>query len=325
MQNVIVTGGAGYIGSHACKALQANGFTPVTIDNLVYGHAEAVRWGPLELGDILDGTWLDEIFAKYRPVAVMHFAAFAYVGESMSNPGKYYYNNVMGSVSLLEAMRRNHVNLMIFSSSCATYGNVQQLPITEETTQHPINTYGYTKLICEHLLRDYQRAYGLRWTAMRYFNAAGADVQGEIGESHTPETHLIPLAILAALGKGPDLKVFGNDYDTPDGTALRDYIHVDDLADAHVKAITYLQNGGASTAFNLGSGKPTSVLELIAAVTTAAGSQVPFQIAPRRDGDPRALYASSEKAQKSLGWLPKSSEITAIVKTAVLWHLNATY
>ena len=325
MQNVIVTGGAGYIGSHACKALQANGFTPVTIDNLVYGHAEAVRWGPLELGDILDGTWLDEIFAKYRPVAVMHFAAFAYVGESMSNPGKYYYNNVMGSVSLLEAMRRNHVNLMIFSSSCATYGNVQQLPIIEETTQHPINTYGYTKLICEHLLRDYQRAYGLRWTAMRYFNAAGADVQGEIGESHTPETHLIPLAILAAFGKGPDLKVFGNDYDTPDGTALRDYIHVDDLADAHVKAITYLQNGGASTAFNLGSGKPTSVLELIAAVTTAAGSQVPFQIAPRRDGDPRALYASSEKAQKSLGWLPKSSAITAIVKTAVLWHLNATY
>ena len=323
--NVLVTGGAGYIGSHACKALKASGFTPVTADNLVYGHKEAVQWGPFEQGDILDGAWLDKVFAQYQPVAVMHFAAFAYVGESMSDPGKYYQNNVMGTVSLLEAMRRNLVDKMIFSSSCATYGNVVDLPITEETAQRPINTYGYTKLICEHLLADYERAYGLKWTAMRYFNAAGADLHGDIGESHSPETHLIPLAILAALGKGAKLNVFGTDYDTPDGTALRDYIHVADLADAHVKALKYLQKGGSSGAFNLGSGKPTSVLELVAAVSAAVGSPVPFDSAPRRDGDPRALYASSDKAQKSLGWQPSQSDIHDIVQMAVKWHLTATY
>jgi UDP-arabinose 4-epimerase len=322
---VLVTGGAGYIGSHACKALSQAGYKPIALDNLIYGHREAVKWGPLEEGNILDGNWLDGVFKRYRPVAVMHFAAFAYVGESMSDPSKYYQNNVMGTVSLLDAMVRNNVKKIVLSSSCATYGAVDELPITETTRQLPINTYGYTKLICENVLADYERAHGLKWTAMRYFNAAGADSDGEIGESHDPETHLIPLAIWAALGQGKKLQIFGNDYDTPDGTALRDYIHVSDLAAAHLKAVEYLARGGPCTAFNLGTGSPTSVLEVMNAVTKAAQISVPFEFVPRRDGDPPALYACSKKAQMTLGWTPKESDINDIVVSAVTWHRNALY
>lgn len=321
MNNVLVVGGAGYIGSHACKALHRAGYTPVVYDNLVYGHRDAVKWGPFEEGDILDADRLDEVLKQYKPVCVMHFAAFAYVGESVTDPAKYYANNVSGSLSLLDAMRRNDVGSIIFSSTCATYGEVIQLPISEETPQTPVNPYGFTKLAVEHALRDYGHAYGLKWAAMRYFNAAGCDPEGELGERHDPETHAIPLALLAAIGMG-EFSVFGTDYDTPDGTAIRDYIHVSDLADAHVRAIDYLAKGGASTAFNLATGRGTSVKELLAAVGDAVGASVPAKFAPRRAGDPPKLYASAARAREVLGWQPRFTEIGAIVKTAADWFIR---
>ncbi|MCA3693442.1 MAG: UDP-glucose 4-epimerase GalE [Aquidulcibacter sp.] len=322
---VLVVGGAGYIGSHACKALHKAGHQPIVVDSLVYGHKQAVKWGPLEVGDISDGNWLDSVFARYNPEVVMHFAAFAYVGESVTDPAKYYHNNVSGTQSLLDAMRRNHVWTLIFSSTCATYGEVTKLPIEEDTPQVPINPYGYTKLIVERMMADYQRAYGLAWVALRYFNAAGADPEGEIGESHDPETHAIPLAIAAALRSGDGFKVFGSDYETPDGSALRDYIHVSDLADAHVKAMDYLLGGGAPTAFNLGTGTPTSVFEIINAVSRVTGSNLPHDLVPRRAGDPPALYAAANKAKALLGWEPTRSDIDTIVRTAVNWHRQPAY
>lgn len=322
---VLVVGGAGYIGSHACKALHKAGHQPIVVDSLVYGHKQAVKWGPLEVGDISDGNWLDSVFARYNPEVVMHFAAFAYVGESVTDPAKYYHNNVSGTQSLLDAMRRNHVSTLIFSSTCATYGEVTKLPIEEGTPQAPINPYGYTKLIVERMMADYQRAYGLAWVALRYFNAAGADPEGEIGESHDPETHAIPLAIAAALRRGDGFKVFGSDYETPDGSALRDYIHVSDLADAHVKAMDYLLGGGTPTAFNLGTGKPTSVFEIINAVSRVTGSNLPYDIVPRRAGDPPALYAAATKAKTLLAWEPTQSDIDTIVRTAVNWHRQPAY
>ena len=250
---VLVTGGAGYIGSHACKALSHAGHQPVVLDNLSTGHAEAVRWGPLEVCDLRDGRRLAAVFKGHRPEAVMHFAALAYVGESMRRPAEYYETNVAGTIGLLQAMVDHDASQIVFSSSCAIYGAPETLPIDEATPSRPINPYGFTKLVCEQMLADYARAYRLRWVALRYFNAAGADPGGELAEDHDPETHVLPLAIQAALGGG-EFKLFGEDYPTPDGTAVRDYVHVSDLADAHVRALAYLGRGGASCALNLASG-----------------------------------------------------------------------
>lgn len=322
---VLVVGGAGYIGSHACKALQNAGHQPIVVDNLVYGHREAVKWGPLEVGDIGDKAWLNDVFIRHDPAVVMHFAAFAYVGESVTDPSKYYHNNITGTQTLLDVMRRNGVLKLIFSSTCATYGEVEKLPILEDTPQSPINPYGYTKLVVERMMADYQRAYGLSWVALRYFNAAGADPDGEIGESHDPETHAIPLAIAAAFRRSDGFKVFGADYETPDGSALRDYVHVTDLAYAHVKAMDYLTRGCNPTAFNLGTGTPTSVFEIINSVSRVTGSNLPYDIVPRRAGDPPALYASAVKAKTLLGWEPIHSDIDTIVRTAVNWYRRPAY
>jgi UDP-arabinose 4-epimerase len=319
---VLVTGGAGYVGSHACKALDQAGFRPVVFDNLATGHADAVKWGLLEEGSILDGERLDTVFARHRPALVMHFAAFSFVGESVVAPAKYYQNNVVGSLSLLDAMVRNGVNNIIFSSTCATYGIPDSLPISEYTPQQPINAYGNTKLAVERALVDYERAYGIKWTAMRYFNAAGCDPDGEIGELHTPETHAIPLAIQAALGIGPRFKVFGADYPTRDGTAIRDYVHVSDLATAHAKATGYMLAGGASQAFNLGTGRGTSVLEIINAVEKATGRRVPIDYVDRRDGDPPALLALADRASALLDWTPRFVDINETVATAASWFMR---
>jgi len=316
---ILVIGGAGYVGSHACKALGLGGLEPIVFDNMASGHADAVKWGPLEVGDILDPDRLDAVFRKHKPQLVMHFAAFAYVGESVVDPAKYYRNNVVGTLSLLDAMRRNGVDSIVFSSTCATYGVPESLPITEMTPQRPINPYGFTKLVIERALADYEVAYGLRWAAMRYFNAAGCDPDGELGERHAPETHAIPLAILAALGKGPQFKVFGTDYDTEDGSAVRDYVHVSDLASAHVAAIPYLLNGNASQAFNLATGSAVSVLELLRSVERVTGRPVPVELSARRAGDPPALYAVADKARRVLGWQPDHTDIDGIVGSAAAW------
>lgn len=319
LKNILVTGGAGYIGSHTCKSLVVNEYRPIVLDNLTCGHEDAVKWGPLIKGDIKDSTLLDQVFADYSIDLVMHFAAYAYVGESVVDPEKYYQNNVSGTLSLLGAMRRRHINKIVFSSTCATYGIPAALPITEDTPQNPINPYGYTKLVVENILRDYQHAYGLNWCALRYFNAAGCDPDGDLGERHDPETHAIPLAIAAALGTGQPFKVMGTDYDTYDGSPIRDYIHVSDLADAHVKAAQYLINGGQSSAFNLATGQGTSVKEILAAVQAATGRAVPNENVPRRAGDPPSLYATASLAKQKLGWQPKFMDIKETVKTATNW------
>ncbi|MER3484282.1 MAG: UDP-glucose 4-epimerase GalE, partial [Meiothermus sp.] len=283
--NVLVTGGAGYIGSHTAKALHRAGFTPIVLDNLSMGHAWAVKWGPLVQADLADRGALFSAMRAHRVEAVIHFAANAYVGESMQNPAQYFRNNVTGTLNLLEAMQEAGVRHMVFSSSCATYGIPQELPIPEEHPQQPINPYGESKLMGERLLRWFGECHGLGWVALRYFNAAGADPEGDLGEEHQPETHLIPLVIGAALGVRGPVRVFGTDYPTPDGTAIRDYIHVSDLAQAHVRALEYLVQGGASQAFNLGTGVGHSVLEVIQTVKRLGGRQVPFEEAPRRPGD----------------------------------------
>lgn len=319
----LVTGGAGYIGSHVCKALALAGHQPIVFDNLVHGHADAVKWGPLVEGDILDNAALDRVMREYRPDLVMHFAAFAYVGESVDQPSKYYGNNVGGSLSLLEAMRRNDVESIIFSSTCATYGVPDELPINETTPQRPINPYGFTKVAVERALADYGAAYGLKWVAMRYFNAAGADPAGDIGERHDPETHAIPLAIKAAFGTAARFGVFGADYPTPDGSALRDYIHVSDLASAHVAAIDYLCAGGESTAINLATERPVSVFEILRAVREATGRAAPFDVMPRRSGDPPTLYARADKARRLLNFEPRHTSIGEIVDSAARWFAHA--
>jgi UDP-arabinose 4-epimerase len=319
-QTVLVTGGAGYIGSHACKALSRAGFVPVTYDNLVYGHEWAVKWGPLEIGDILDRARLDEVFEKHRPQAVMHFAAFAYVGESVTDPAKYYRNNVMGSLTLLEAARDHGLRNFVFSSTCATYGVPDQVPIPETQTQRPINPYGATKLMVEQLLRDFEVAHGIKWSALRYFNAAGADPDNEIGEAHDPETHLIPLVLDAVSGRRENVAVFGTDYGTRDGTCVRDYVHVTDLADAHVLALQALQAGAPSSAYNLGNGTGFSVSEVIEAAQRVTGEKVPVVLADRRPGDPPALVGDASRARAELGWEPRLFEIDDIVRTAWAWH-----
>ena len=317
---ILVTGGAGYIGSHACKALARAGYTPVTYDNLVYGHREAVRWGPLEVGDIADRKRLDQVIADYCPEAVMHFAAYAYVGESVKNPAKYYRNNVAGTLTLLEALVQHGISQIVFSSSCATYGVPERTPIDEEHPQYPINPYGASKLMIERMLQDFGVAYGLRSVSLRYFNAAGADPDGEIGEDHDPETHLIPLALQAALGQREALQVFGTDYPTPDGSCIRDYVHVTDLAQAHVKALGYLAQGGATTALNLGMGHGHSVLEVIDVARAVSGLDIPVVVANRRAGDPPVLTAVADKAHSVLGWQPRYTDLTEMLHHAWCWH-----
>jgi UDP-glucose-4-epimerase GalE len=320
MSTILVTGGAGYVGSHACKALAAAGHTPVVYDNLGRGHREFVRWGPLEVGDVGDGARLDAVFARHRIDAVMHFAALAYVGESVEQPALYYRNNVGGTLELLEAMRRAGVRRLVFSSTCATYGVPERMPITEDLPQQPINPYGMSKLIVERMLRDYDAAYGLRSVSLRYFNAAGCDPDGEVGEDHDPETHLIPRVLTAADGALPHVEIFGTDYPTPDGTCQRDYVHVSDLAAGHVQALDYLGRGGATTAVNLGTGRAFSVREVVAAAERVTGRRVPVREAARRAGDPPVLVADATRARMVLGFAPGFTEIGPIVETAWRWH-----
>ena len=317
---ILVPGGAGYIGSHACKALAKAGYTPVAYDNLVYGHEWAVKWGPFEQGDILDRNRLDEVIKQYQPTAIMHFAAFAYVGESVDNPGKYYRNNVTGSLTLLEAMRDNYINNFIFSSTCATYGEPEEIPIPEGHKQLPINPYGQSKLMIEQMLSDFDVAHNLKSVSLRYFNAAGADPDGDTGEDHDPETHLIPLVLDAAAGKRPSITIFGDDYDTADGTCIRDYIHVTDLADAHVKALKYLEQGGQTTQYNLGNGKGFSVKEVIETAKKITGKKIPVVTGPRRHGDPPRLVGDAARIRKDLNWSPEYADLETIIETAWKWH-----
>lgn len=319
-RNVLVTGGAGYIGSHTCKALSQAGYVPITYDSLVYGHEWAVNWGPLERGDILDAARLDEVIAAYKPVAIVHFAAFAYVGESVSDPGKYYRNNVVGSLSLIEAARRHGIRNFVFSSTCATYGIPELLPITESSPQKPINPYGASKLMVERILDDFTHAHGLSHIALRYFNAAGADEDTVIGEDHDPETHLIPLVLDAASGRRASVTVFGTDYDTPDGTCVRDYIHVSDLAQAHVLALEALRKQAPSQKINLGLGFGFSVLDVIRTAERVSGLRVPVTFGDRRSGDPAALIADPSKAFDTLGWRPRHTTLQPIIETAWAWH-----
>ena len=316
---VLVTGGAGYIGSHTCLRLAEAGFTPVVYDNLSNGHEAFVQWGPFERGDIRDGARLDEVFARHKPSAVIHFAALIEVGESAKHPGRFFENNVSGAISLIEAARRAGVDALVFSSTCATYGDPVRVPMDETHPQAPLNPYGRSKLMVEQALADYDRYAGFRSIALRYFNAAGADSEGRIGERHHPETHAIPLAIEAAMGKRKGFSLFGTDYDTGDGTAVRDYIHVLDLADAHVLALQRLLDGGASEVFNLGTGTGTTVRELIATIRQVSGKPFDVTEAPRREGDAPVLVADNRKAREGLGWTPRLG-LKAIVESAWAWH-----
>lgn len=327
-RTILVTGGAGYIGSHACQALARAGYAPVTLDNMSYGHEWAVRHGPLVRADILDRAALDRAFAEHRPEGVMHFAAFTYVGESVTEPGKYYRNNLAGTLNLLEAMRDHGCARLVFSSSCAVYGLPRTLPLTEDHPQAPMSPYGATKAMSERMMADFGAAHGLKSVSLRYFNAAGADPDGGLGEDHDPETHLIPLAVEAALGRRGPLSVFGGDYPTPDGTAVRDYVHVQDLAQAHVAALRRMERGGAedgacAEAFNLGLGQGYSVAQVLAAVETVSGRKAPHVMAPRRAGDPPMLVADSALAMRVLDWKPRFTRLEDIVATAWAWHAGA--
>jgi UDP-arabinose 4-epimerase len=321
---VLVTGGAGYIGAHACKALARAGHLPVAFDNLSRGHRAAVRWGPFVEGELADRERLLAAIAQHRITAVMHFAAYAYVGESVTDPALYYRNNLGGSLSLLEAMRAGGVDRIVFSSTCATYGIPASVPIKETAPQSPVNPYGESKLAIERALHWYGQAYGLRSVSLRYFNAAGADPDGEIGEAHEPETHLLPLILLAGLGKRPPIEIYGTDYPTPDGTAIRDYIHVTDLGAAHLRALEHLLAGHDSTVLNLGTGRGHSVREVIAAAEAVAGMTIPRRETTRRPGDPPALVADPTRAADLLGWHAEMSDLETIIRTAFVWHQNQT-
>lgn len=325
MKQLLITGGAGYIGSHVNKMLSRLGYSTVVLDNLIYGHREAVRWGELKVGDLGTPGLLDALFAQYRFDAVLHFAAWAYVGESVADPQKYYQNNTANTLALLSAMVRHGCVKLVFSSTCATYGEPARTPITEEMPQNPINPYGASKLTAEWIMRDFSKAYGLSFVSLRYFNAAGADPEGELGESHTPETHLIPLVLDAASGARAGIQVFGADYPTRDGSCVRDYIHVWDLAQAHVKALQYLEQGGRSGFFNLGNERGASVLEVIQAARLVTGREIPVSFAPRRPGDPAVLVGSGEKAKRVLGWNPQFSQLETMVEHAWNWHENRKY
>jgi UDP-glucose-4-epimerase GalE len=319
---ILVTSGAGYVGSHACKALAAAGYQPIVYDNLCRGHRAAVRWGPLVTGDLQDTGLLTETLRTHLVAAVMHFAALANVGEAVGDPEAYYRTNVGGTLSLLSAMRDAGVARLVFSSTCAVYGIPSRVPIDETTPLMPVNPYGETKLAVEKTLNWYGEAYGLRSVTLRYFNAADASPDGDIGESHDPETHLIPLAIRAALEGAAPMHVYGTDYPTPDGTAVRDYVH-SDLAEAHVSALAYLIEGGTGTALNLGTGYGHSVRAVIEAIERVSGRAVPQQHAPRRPGDPPALVADAKRAKSVLGWSPRHSDLDNIVGTALRWHTRS--
>ncbi len=327
MESVLVTGGAGYVGSHAVKALVRDGCAVTVYDNLSAGHREAVeaiasatkaRVGIVE-GDVLDTARVREAIRQSGATAVMHFAASLSVGESVRDPAGYYRNNVSGTLAVLDAMRAERVERFVFSSTAAVFGNPVETPIAEDHPKAPINAYGETKLAIERAMPHYERAYGIRSRALRYFNASGADPDGDLGEDHDPEIHLIPLAVAAATG-GPPLTVFGDDYPTPDGTCLRDFVHVSDLADAHLLALRALASGGPSGAYNLGNGRPVSVRDVIAAVERVTRSRVACTIGPRRDGDPAVLFASSDRIRRELRWMPRFDSIDAIVETAWRWH-----
>jgi UDP-arabinose 4-epimerase len=321
MATILVTGGAGYIGSHACKALAGAGHTPVTYDNLSRGFEHAVKWGPFERGDILDPEQLGAAIARHQPDAVIHFAAFAYVGESMEDPGLYFRNNVVGTLGLLDAMRAHGVSKIVFSSSCTTYGARSCDPITEDRPQAPVDPYGRSKWMVEQILRDYAHAYGLRAVALRYFNAAGADPDGEIGEDHDPEPHLIPV-LLDAAAKGAPFMINGDDYDTPDGTCVRDYVHVTDLADAHVLALASLGREPGLTAYNLGTGRGFSIREIIDAASRRLDRRIEVNVGPRRPGDLDATTAVAGLAERELGWRPRLSNLDDIIDTAWRWRLR---
>lgn len=317
---ILVTGGAGYIGSQNCKTLAMSNFTPITYDNLSEGNKYAVKWGPLVVGDIKDFDKLNKTLKKYKPLAVMHFAANALVGESVLNPKKYYENNVLGTITLLDAMLQNDIKNLIFSSSCATYGHPNFTPITEDHPQNPISPYGKSKYMIEQILKDYEKAYDLKFASLRYFNASGADLDAEVGEDRNVETHLIPLAIDTALGRLPTLKIFGTDFDTKDGTAIRDYIHILDLASAHLKSLFYILDQKKSLLLNLGSEKGFSVLEVIKEIEKILQLEINKTFDPRRDGDPATLYADSKLAKKVLNWQPKYSDLNTIITSAIKWH-----
>lgn len=323
---ILVTGGAGYIGSHYVLYAQEQGEEVVVLDNLAYGHAQAVPEGvPFIDGEMGNAALLDDVFTKYKVDAVVHFAAYAYVGESVTDPSKYYNNNTCATLAVLDAMRRHNVKDFVFSSTCATYGNPQYMPMDEKHPQAPINPYGESKYFVEHILKAFDKAYGLRFTALRYFNAAGADPKGRIGESHTPETHLLPLILQVATGARAGIDIFGTDYDTPDGTCIRDYIHILDLAQAHSLALKRLREGGASDFYNLGSEQGYSVREVISTCERVTGKTIPTVEKQRRAGDPPRLVASAGKARADLGWKPEYQNIEEIIKTAWNWEQNRRY
>ncbi|MGH9356395.1 MAG: UDP-glucose 4-epimerase GalE [Terriglobia bacterium] len=322
MARVLVTGGAGYIGSHTAKALASRNLEPIIVDDFHSGHRWAVKWGSLAEGDLADPVFLRDVFTRYKPEAVIHFAGEIQVGESVNDPGKYYWSNCVNTLRLLDAMREAAVRRIVFSSSAAVYGDPEVTPIPEDHSLRPVNPYGETKLFVERALRSYESGYGLHWTALRYFNACGADPQGELGEDHHPESHLIPLVIAAALGRRPAVEVYGTDYPTPDGTAIRDYIHVTDLAEAHVQALHRLIDGGKSCALNLGTGRGHSVRDVIAAVRAAEGVNPPYRDAPRRAGDPPVLVADASLAREALNWNPCHSTLEEIIRTAWRWHAS---
>jgi UDP-glucose 4-epimerase len=321
MENILVAGGAGYIGSHTCLDLFNKGFRPIVYDNLSNGHAEFVKWGPLETGDIRDRNRLDDVLKEYKPRAIMHFAAAIEVGESVRDPGAYYDNNVAGTITLLRAAQAAGINKIVFSSTCATYGIPSSIPLSEAHVQAPINPYGRSKLIVEQILQDLDRYQGFRSCILRYFNAAGADPEGRIGEWHSPETHAIPIAMEAALGRRPHFQVLGTDYDTRDGSCLRDFVHVLDLADAHTRAIEHLLNDGTSQALNLGTGHGTTVKELVATVRNIVGRSFDVRYGPRREGDSPALVADNALAKRTIGWSPRH-DLQSIIDTAWNWHAN---
>ena len=317
---ILVTGGAGYIGSHTVRELRERGADVVVYDNLSTGHVESIGDTPFVKGDLFDTELLCKTLREYNIDAVIHFAAYSLVGESMTNPAKYYHNNVAGTLALLDAMLAENVKYLVFSSSAATYGDCGDGLITEDSPQNPTSVYGQTKLMMEQFMQDYDKAYGMKYVALRYFNAAGAHLSGEIGEAHNPESHLIPLILQVPNGKREQINVFGEDYPTHDGTCIRDYIHVTDLADAHIKALEYLKNGGKSTYYNLGNGNGFSVKEVIDTVEKVVGAPIKRQIVDRRAGDPASLVASSEKIQKELGWKPRYANLETIVASAWKWH-----
>ncbi len=320
MKTVLVTGGAGYIGAHACKALRDAGYVPVTYDNLITGWQDAVKFGPFERGELHDRARLDEVFARHQPVAVMHFAALSQVGEAMSEPGRYWHNNVGGSLTLIEAAVAAGCLDFVFSSTCATYGEHDNVVLDENTPQEPLNAYGASKRAIEDILRDFRAAHGLRTVIFRYFNVAGADPEAEVGEFHRPETHLVPLMLDAIDGKRGALTVFGTDYDTPDGTCIRDYVHVCDLVDAHVLGLKWLQDGRESRVFNLGTGTGFSVREVIDHSRAVTNRDVPFVEGPRRAGDCTKLVSGSVRAVKELGWAPARSDLHTMIADAWRWH-----